>query len=325
MGYTKAWVPPTIPLCNNLSAWKTLFNDLHDNLILSGLAQTDTAGQLVINDVETLPADNAFAGFIEYAFTDDLQATAPIKLQLYYGCGVEGLYSSSTSTRSRTPRIKCEVYFKSALVSTFQCPQAFHYANSSVTTQLTDVGYSLLCNNPDLGFFGITYGAGSRNKPFANSYGSYYGATFTCCIQRYLDNNGTPIANGIAILSPNLGSNDANNIWASGNLNASYNKSCSFNISASRTDLMPRLRRATDLGSITGTLVEPVYYIGIDNQPKLWPNLVTYLNSDITACEEFSFTPAIGAERNFVALGNETCLSVAPYEYQRAAFAMLFE
>lgn len=46
MAYCKKWIPPTIPLRDNLAAWKTLFTDLHDNMIAAGLVKTDTVGQL---------------------------------------------------------------------------------------------------------------------------------------------------------------------------------------------------------------------------------------------------------------------------------------
>src|SRR5690554_3620893 len=97
MGYCRKWIPPTIPLRDNLNAWKILFQDVHDSLILAGLVQTDTPGQLVIQDVEVLPADGTFAGFIEYAFDDDLQAEAPVVIRLEYGCGAEGLATGSAN------------------------------------------------------------------------------------------------------------------------------------------------------------------------------------------------------------------------------------
>lgn len=149
MGYTKKWIPPTIPLRDDLPAWKTLFQDLHDNLLLAGLKQTDTPGQLVIGDVSVLPADGTFAGFIEYAFDDALQATAPIVIKLEYGCGVEGAWSGGNNLfyRSRTPRIRATVSINAHNSTESESPQSVNFG-SGILTQLIETGTSYICYNP---------------------------------------------------------------------------------------------------------------------------------------------------------------------------------
>ena len=147
MGYTKKWAPPTIPLRDNLTAWKTLFNDVHDNLIAAGLVQTSTSGQLDINGVTTLPADGSFAGFIEYAFDDALQSEAPIIIKLEFGCGQEGLYYYEGYCRSRTPRIGVTILFKGVTSATYKCPQSYSYSSVGTSnSQLTDAGSSYICH-----------------------------------------------------------------------------------------------------------------------------------------------------------------------------------
>lgn len=323
MGYTRSWVPPTIPQRDDLTAWKALFTDVHDSLLLSGWTQTATAGQLVIADVATLPNDNTYAGFREYAWNDDWQATAPVVLQLYFGCGIEGLYDNSSGKRTRTPNLKTQVYFFGAKVAEFRCPQSYYNGSASTTTALTTQGYSLLCNHPDRGFFGVVYGAGSRNKPWSSNYGSYYGATWSLFLQRYLNDSGVPSDAGLAIYCPNLATNNDEPM-------TSINLARSLSISApkagpviSRDNLAPRVKRVGDGSDGQRIFVEPIYYY--DGIPKPHPHLVSYLNTDITAGSTFPLTTALGVSSTFVALGNETCLSPGVEEYQRAGVAMLFE
>ena len=325
MGYTKKWTPPTIPLRDDLPAWKTLFNDLHDNLITAGLVQTGTSGQLDIDGVSTLPVDGTFAGFIEYAFNDALQSEAPVIIKLSYGCGSEGLGSGqSFYARTRTPRIKVEVYFKGGLIGAFQCPQA-HNASGSSNTELVSAGASYICYNKENGFLGVCYGANSRNKPFAYNYGDYYGATLTFFIQRVLGEVGEPTSVGLAMYNPNLPASNTSNLWTSGVLGLSYS---TFSNGAgygavSRTDMSPRIGRDGFAGGVDSVLLEPIYFP--TNPPTPFPYLYSYRNTAILAGTEFEFNSVIGDPLNFVAIGNETCMSIDSIDGQRAGLAMLFE
>ncbi len=324
MGYTKKWTPPTIPLRNDLSAWKILFTDLHQCLLDAGLVQTATAGQLDLSSVDTLPADTTFAGFIEYAFNDVLQSTAPVVLKLEFGCGGEGLFFLNTSgCRARTPRVRCTVFYKGSVVDSFQCPQEGSNAAGNIASQLTSAGASFITNSPEHGFMGICYGAGSRNKPFASATGDYYGATFSLFLQRRLDNLGAPTADGIAIYRPSLVAQViSNNFWANGVLERS--KSVFANaVTVARDDMAPRIGREGFSATADRVLLEPINYPGAPAQP--FPFIVSYRASDIVSGSEFLFAPVIGPERNFIALGNETCMSPDNVDGQRAGIAMLFE
>ena len=328
MGYTKKWTPPTIPLRDDMSAWKILFTDLHQCLLDAGLVQTATAGQLVINDVSVLPADTTFAGFIEYAFADALQATAPIVLKLEFGCGSEGLAAGSPSYgRGRTPRIRCTVLYKGNAVDAFQCPQDISNTSGDVTTQLISAGASFLTYAPEHGFFGVCYGAGSRNKPLAYGYGvvdigGYYGATFTLFLQRQLDKFGAPTEAGLAIYRPSLVTGTNGSVWYNGVLERSKSIFTDAGTVA-RDDMAPRIGREGFSATADRVLLEPINYPGAPAQP--FPFIASYRNSDITAGSEFAFTPAVGPERNFIAIGNETCMSPDNVDAHRAGIAMLFE
>lgn len=321
MGYKKKWVPPVKPVRNDLGAWKALFNDLHQNLLLAGMRQTTTGGQLVIDNVAEYPANGSFAGFIEYDLIDALHAVAPIRLRLYFGCGVEGL--GGDNSRSMTPRIKCEVYFKGVKVAEFQTPQAFNAESPSSATDASDYGFSVICKSDKDGFFGIVYGAGSRNKPFASRLGSYYGATFTLFLQRPMTDEGVLKDDSLAIYHPNLDGNlPINDLWDVGVLPLSKSVFVSLGVTE-RTDMAPRVGRFGLSSSGDRVLMEPINFPSIPVQP--FPFIVSYRATDIPTGTEFTFSPMNGPERNFVALGNETCISVDAVDGQRAGVAMLYE
>lgn len=324
MGYTKKWTPPSIPYRDNLVAWKAIFKDLHENLLLAGLVQTETAGQLDINSVSTLPGDGAHAGFIEYAFNDALQADAPIILKLYFGCGSEGL--GGNNSRSRTLRISCYVYFKGANIASFSCPQTPVAGYASISSQLDTVGFSALTLNYAYGFLGVSYGIGSRNKPFAMSgFGDYYGSTFTLFIQRSMSNAGYPTDEAVGVYSPNLDGNLQYALWTDANNVLPLARSTYSNgiTPVTRTDMAPRVGRNGFASGVDSVLLEPIYVPS--TPPKPMPFLYSYRNTAISPGVEFEFNPITGAPKKFVALGNETCMSIDSVDGQRAGLAMLFE
>lgn len=328
MGYTKKWTPPTIPYRDDLTAWKTLFNDLHDNLITAGLVQTSTSGQLDINAVSSLPADNTFAGFREYVFDDSLQSTAPIVIKLEFGCGYEGfgVASGNFSWRTRTPTIQCTVNFKGNTVYAFKCPQASSLPSTSspVTTQNSSQGTSYLSHDKDKGWLGYCYGAGSRNKPFAASAGNYYGATLTLFVQRTLDTDGIPTSLGIGVYHPFIDNGQSTaEIWSGGLLGLSCSAFSNGSGGVVRRDMSPRIGRDGFAGSVDAILLEPIYYPS--NPPQPFPFIASYRNTMIAAGTEFEFNSVIGEPLNFVAIGNETNMSIDSIDGQRAGIAMLFE
>lgn len=326
MGYTKKWVPPTIPLRDDLAAWKTLFQDLHDNLILAGLVQTATPGQLDISAVSVLPADGTYAGFIEYGFDDALQATAPVVIKLEYGCGVEGLVAYNLYSRSRTPRVRVTIIFCGAPVVQFGCPQSLNSA-ASVTSQLTTYGASTLCLSPEYGFLGVVYGAGSRNNPLASIYGGYIGATLSLFIQRSLDASGSPTADALYVYS-NGYSYDVDtgigDLWAVG-LSPRAVSTFAPNAAApvSRTDMAPRVGRLGYSAGVDEVLLEPIFTPS--SPAKAFPFIASYRHTDISAGSEFAYQPLVGPQANFIALGRETCMSIDNVDGHNAGIAMLFE
>jgi hypothetical protein len=53
--------------------------------------------------------------------------------------------------------------------------------------------------------------------------------------------------------------------------------------------------------------------------------MVSYYHTTIAEGQQFEFQPVVGAARNFIALGRETCLAVDSEEAHYAGVAMLFE
>ena len=324
MGYTRKWVPPTIPLRDNLPAWKLICQDIHDALLLAGLTQTATAGQLDIAGVAALPADNSYAGFREYAFSDALQATAPVILKLEFGCGMEGLSSYPLYDRSRTIRVRGTVTFKGVASRAFAWPQELNVNSASVTTQLTNLGTSYLSYDPAKGFLGFVYGAGSRNKPHASTEGSYYGATLTIFLQRDTDANGAPNANGLAIYSPSLTLNNTSSLWTNGVMPTAFSQYLTGSrASAAYTTMAIRIGGA-QAPVIPGKVnVQEMFYAAPELKPFPW--MVTYIQNGLPEGTEFDLEVFPGTTHKFIGLGNETNISTDRIIGQRGAIAMLFE
>lgn len=323
MSYTRKWIPPTIPLRNDLNAWKILFQDVHDSLILAGLVQTDTPGQLVIQDVEALPDDGSFAGFIEYAFDDDLQAEAPVVIRLEYGCGVEGL-GNFQHTRGRVPRIRSQVSLSGSMGSSPGHPQSYN-AGASVASQPTHPGTSYIHYDKGKGFLGVVYGTGSRNKPWGNTTGSYYGATLTLFVQRDLTPSGVPTSTGVAVMYPDLQNQILSNLWNSGVLRRSLSQFITADEAYPPLANMALRVGGIDFGVFNGNInTQQAYYTHPSEGFKPFPFIVTYVNEDVIAGTEFELEVFPGTSTTFVTLGNETSLSADSISGQRIAFAMKF-
>lgn len=333
MGYTRKWVPPTIPFRDDLAAWKTIFQDVHDNLVMiPQIVQTADTGQLDISAVAALPDDGSYAGYRIYRFADALQATMPIFIKLEFGCGMEGYWAGS-QTRSRTLNIRVSIGkgtngagVISSLIDpiTYTCPQPMTGQNPTVSTQLTAPGESYACFNEAAGFFGFFYGVGSRNVPFSGSGGQYIGCTLGIMIQRTTDDNGVATGEGASILHQQ---NIATNV-ADPRSEATFVNHLLYIRSASN-DVM-RSRRAAYRNF--ANLATP-----IDGVPQLHPvftctprirqltGVLSYRSTDIGRGIEFQAEIIPGQVRNYIALSSDNFLYPDPTTLATSAFAMLFE
>ena len=325
MGYCKKWNPPTAPSRDNLAAWKMLFSDLHENLLLGGWVQTDTPDQLVIDDVEELPADNAYAGFIEYALDDGLQAAAPVIMSLEFGCGQERADSNTSASNgaNRLPRIRASVSFKGVSSQSFGCPQGYSPTLGASTNTNTLHGASYLCSSPGRGFFGIVYGAGTRRATHG-----YIGSTFSLFVQRTTDGNGNPTSDGLALyyngLSSQSGTAISGGIWANANLLAAFSEFLPSHGNSRSRAYATRIPAAAEVKSANGELLlEPIYY----SAPALkqFPYLFSYNYAALAEGSEIALEIGPGQALNFIALGRETSMSIDTYDAQRAGLVMLFD
>ena len=323
MGYTKKWIPPTIPLRDDLTAWKALFKDVHDNLIAAGLVQSGTAGQLDIDGVSALPADGTYAGFVEYEFNDALQATAPVVIKLEYGCDASGLYSSAFYNISRCPRIRATVSFAGGSV-TFGCPQTYSPSSATVTTQATLKGVSYLCANMDVGFVGCVYGAGSRDVTRAGGYGTYVGATLTLLVARSTTAAGVPTADGVRVFCPGIDISNNTNLWTAGVVPVAYSRYIDSAGAVSESRELA-LRLGGNIQSTIGSEVQTQQVFSWVPELSPWPWIVSYNYLDVPEGTEFSLPVFMGPTTNFIAVGRETSLSVDALVGQRAGIAMLWE
>ena len=326
MNKIKTWIPPSLPLQNDLAAWKSICQDVHDNLIDAGCVQTSDTGQLDISAVAALPADGNYAGYRIYEINDALSATHPIYIKLRFGCGNEGLYSLEPAyARPRTIRI--EETFSAAtngsglltgnVSSASGYPQTWTGGGGFVSPH-TNKGISYYCRNDNTGFLGFFYGVGSRNKP-CRQYGSYYGSTLGILIQR----DGV---NGFAIHTNGLTYESPTDYLATSTLPPALGQYIPFSGSVSAQSAMLAVRvngnASTSVGS--NTILQPVFYASTAGL-KQWPSLVTYRHADIAAGTEFTLEAVTGSPKKFIALGNETSLGVDQIVGQSAAFAMLFD
>lgn len=330
MGYCKRWSPPVIPIQNDLTVWKALFNDLHENLLLAGLVQTAKPGQLVIDDVAVLPADHAYAGFIEYALSDSLNGVAPVLLSLEFGCGAERMdwNTSLHYAAARTPRIRCAVSFKGSLSQTFGCPQGYSPSLGGNSGNNTLPGGSYLCNSPSRGFFGFVYGAGSRGSWASTSTRPYYAATFSLFMQRTTDESGYPTADGLALYYNGLdnaaGVNITNGAWVNANLPAAFSEYLPPHVNSKSRAYATRLPAPAAVKSANAELMlEPIYY----STPglKQFPYLYSVNYESLAEGGVIPIEVAPGQMLDFISIGRETSMSIDTYDAQRAGLVMLFD
>lgn len=323
MGYTKVWVPPSVPPMNNLTIWKLICNDIHTNILAAGLVQTSTPGQLVIDDVSTLPAINVYAGFIEYALDDDWQSALPVKLRLTFGVLREGIYNTAYS-RSNTLSIQQTVIVGDANAVTIICPQSFPGASDyQNNTPYSSPGFSAFCYNKDRGFLGLFYGVGSRNKPHAYGSGSYYSGSLCVAIQRELDMDNNPTSAGAAFTF-NMDRAGGDNLiqWPNA-YDSSYTYYRGGAINTAHNRISYRQGRSGISTTGSKVLIEPINYPKL--LPTPFPYLYSYRSTDIPAGDQFTMKAVTGEEHNFIALGNETGFIPDMIDMGNAGICMLFE
>lgn len=332
MGYTKRWVPPVIPVRNNLAVWKELFLDVHNNLIEAGLVQTEDAGQLDISAVASLPSMGSFAGYRMYRFDDGLQDESPIFIKIEFGVGPEGLRSTPSQRKSDAPNLRVTVgnstdgagQVVGEYARHFHCPQEYSLTNGGGSDDNETNGLSYCCRNDDIGFFGFVYGAGSRNNPPQHSSSADLLATLVFFIQRSIGEDGIPSADGFALMSPQLTSGGNNHNIASNPAGCQYVSKDYVQPWDGNARLMA-VRFGGNSNSVHGenVVLQPVFM----NTPRLiqWPSLATYNVGNITEAVEFTLEAVPGSPMNFIAIGNGVGMPVDTSVGVNAAFAMLFE
>lgn len=202
MGYTRSWTPATRVISKDLPSWKLIMGDIHQSFLSAGLVQSSAAGQLDIASVAAFGADNTYAGFCEYLFTDALQAVAPVSITVYYGFGIEGLSATQTSITGGTPRCRVEVRFKGSDAFTAYMPQSFGTSSTTTAQRITSPGASFITYNSAEGFLGFVYGAGSRGG--STTSGSIDAASFALFIERVENASGIVSGDALRCYAPDL-------------------------------------------------------------------------------------------------------------------------
>lgn len=332
MGYTRLWEPEVAPERDDLAVWKIICSDIENSLLLAGLEKTNDSGQLVINSVPSLPSDGDFAGFHIFKFTDPMQESFPIFIKIEYGCTRYGLSSSSNSGCGRMVAFSWQVgtavdgagELTGSVSHKYITPQSYT-GSSNLTSPTVRRGTSYICYNSDSGFLGFCYGVGSLESPGSSS-GRYIGATFTLFIQRRQGIDGSPSPSGGVILyGPDLSTTwAAGNAWELNNLQAASSQYLdSHNVIPPMNSINRRPDADTGLTPSGAPLVYPINALGYDQMHSMGCLVQGWVEN---LGQGFQFSVTLnGVERNYISLGNRTCMSMDDIRAQRSALAMLWE
>lgn len=333
MGYTHSWVPPSVATPNDLTAWKAICQDIHTQLLASGLDAAADTGQLDITAVGSLPATATFAGFKMYQFDDGV--ALPIFIKLEFGVGVTGL-SNVVSAVNKTIRIRVTIGTTTNGSGTvtgstiqYSCPQSLDQADGTIYTPPSSSGFSFLCYNTDRGFLGLVYqGEGGRNEIIisagSNQYGTFSGATLVLMIQRSYDAAGVPTDDGFSVMYPDLSVlNNTNNMWTTGNMPVCLGK---YYDGAGGTVSQPTSQMSRALShtySGKSALDFPVIFNDMNGLAEMNCLAVGKAYSAL-AGQEISIDVAPSITQNMMCVGRDTGLSFIP-QYQRHTLFMLWE
>lgn len=332
MGYTKAWIPPSKAIASNLASWKAICQDIHDNLVLSGLAVTGDTGQLDISTVSVYPTSGTFAGYKMYK-VDDGNAL-PIYIKLEFGAGRTGNNSYSNTAVDNTIRIKVTIGTATNGAGsitgnsvTYQYPQNDDTTSASGSSvSASKFGFSFICNNSDRGFLGVAYQVAGRDESYLVSptFATLVSSTLGIFIQRdYSDETGLPTSDGFMVLYPEIPSvyTSANFFTYSGALPVS--KSVYFKADGSISQPSVQISRTLQSPYGLGTSFDhPACTMNLGRVREMTCLGVSKLG---TAAEGTIVNAKVGDTfQSMVSIGRETSLSFIP-EYQRHCTFMLWE
>jgi len=330
MGYTHKWVPPSAAYGNNLTAWKTICQDIHTQLLASGLDAASDTGQLDITAVGALPSFGGWAGYKMYTFDDGL--TPAIFIKLEFGLGTDGLHDGGYGAHKM---IRIRVTIGSATDGAggitgnsvqYQCPQSYNAPDG--TNYLTSLiaGYSMLCYNQDRGFLGLYYQVAGRPSVVydGNKYGGYVGATLVINIQRLYDADGTVNSDGYMVLYPDLATADGNNpTWTFGNMTQSKAKIIHADNSITQaTSQISRTLTHPYQGNISCD--HPYAFDDLNGVVEMSCVGVSKLNA-ISIAQEFDLELAPSITQHMISVGRETSMSFYPTKGQEHCAFMLWE
>lgn len=337
MGYTKQWISPAAPTRNDPVAWKTLAQDIHNNMIEAGFAWEHVVGEL--GNFDIYPPNNTDAGFRIYKVQDDLaQQGHNIFIKITFGVGNVGFYAGYDSSHSSNhPRFKVDIGTEiggsgeigalSKPVS-YALPMTFSATNSASSIENSSPNKPCFMSvNHELGFFGFIHGIGASGINISRGFRS---CNMFFLIQRDLDENMVPTNNGFTVLWPRSDSTGGtnNNLWPNNYTYGCYTGFVRYDGSvlfSDRAQYVPFSDRqdAAEDGSIQ---ICPVYTMTPTR--KQLPTINAYHSATIGEGTQYQVQVAPSKTMNFVALGsNHFCLPCTAYNSYTTigAFGMLFE
>ena len=336
MGYTHKWVPPYAETPNNLTVWKALCQDIHDQIVASGLDVAADTGQLSISGVGSLPSYGTYAGFKMYKFDDAAQATMPIFIKVEFGVDSDALhgnigYYSSGSAKTLRIRVTIGTATNGSGTVTgntiqYSCPHNVTTSSDGTTYNAqASKGFSFICYNTTRGFFGLVYQAGGRDISSSSpgAYGSYSGSSLVILIQRFTDADGTVNDDGFTVVYPYLTQVISQGTWLTGNL--AQSKAQSLHSDGTVTNATLQLSRATShpyQGNISAD--HPYAYDDLIGVKEVQTLAVARLGA-VSAAQEIDLDISTGITQHMISVGRETCMSFYPTKGQEHCMFMLWE
>jgi hypothetical protein len=326
--FAKKWTPPASWVAGNNASWASvqvaLWNDIHVNMLASGLVQTNDTGQLDFSTVTGPgPASTTRTtfGYRMYAFNDTLQGTAPIYIKFTYGTAQ--LANSTTDVTYRNGTILVEIGTGSngtgTLLNTIQStyyPTSNNSAGGGAVTYNT-AQVSAICYNESAGFFGLVYypGCSMPGNILKHSLCSFF-------IQRSTDSSFVPTADGFCVYSANGQNGALSGAATTPMTNYYYSYATGIPGLLTGTNWSPRIGNGTNSTTPTGASVQRTWML--TPYVKEHPSLLSYSTADIAAMTEMSINDN-GNTKNFIALPVSIGAYPSDLQIYNAAYAMRFE
>lgn len=307
-----------------------MMNEIHDSLVGSGWVQTDEPGQLDnIDAVLAIPSGGNYSLFRIYELIDGHEHLSRVFMKVAFT--THDILKSSTHPSNRVGNwagtgvwLSDDITFPESKTIFTGYPSTGTGGAASPTSGITIVaGNSMICSNPDLGFYGFVYDSGSYT--YDNTAYGDFSAPFAVFIQRHLSSDGEVLP-GFSVWVRNQTSSNGGATNGNGTMTfrmeehqAQYRFIGPEYVSPRRNDSHARAFCEVQTALPGGVIqVAPVY--AMTPAVVQVPTLLTYIHGQISAGTQFEAETTGGNTYNFIATGMS-----GVYAGADSTFAMLFQ